>query len=210
MKQKETRLKEKDPVVDIRMIILIFLICFLLLPTLNWITGYWTTCNLHSVFSSDKYCQINYYSNFSGSGSYYELRSHKADFLAEQERQVIEKERKENEIKEKQCYDNGYDYHRDLDIIKDYGLSCQKIAYINDHLIDEKVNGGYIKGSYSGFFSSGHIEGNFDIMKDSLATGQLVQNISYHVNCRNETTNEEIDYYDESEFVLYYVDRCLN
>ena len=188
-------------------IILGVMVLIVVFSALDFISGNYISCHIKSI-SSDKYCQVTYLSNISNY-QVYEVRSYKAELLKERQRQIQEVERKENKAKEQRCYEEGYDYQKDLDIIRDYGLSCKRIAYINDHLIDERINGGYIKGSYSGFFSHVSIEGSFDIMKDSLATGKLIQNISYHINCRNETINQKIDYYDESEFVLYYVQRCL-
>ena len=60
-----------------------------------------------------------------------------------------------------------------------------------------------------------------------LATGQLIETIEYHVDCEN-TTNKwfinnqyytkpyldkedttKIDYYTEEEFVMAYIERCI-
>jgi len=111
------------------------------------------------------------------------------------------------------CWRNGSFYNYTFDIIKDYNLSCSKLAYINDHLIDKtrQVDGGYISGQYSGFIARGHIESHLYqyVTEGVLATGTLVNNINYYTNCRNETKDKKISYYSESDFVMYYVNKCI-
>lgn len=208
-KKEETGLNEEAPSNILAKSIMILLFLFMIIVATNFMLGYSISCQVHAIISSDKYCNLEYPSNYSRYPGVYKLRSHQADKEAQERRQAQRMVEEEQKKIEQQCYNEGYDFNKSYDIILDYGLSCKKIAYINDHLIDKKENGGYIEGSYSGFFSHGYIEGKFDVVKESLAIGQLVKVVSYHVNCRNETLNKQTEYYDEAEFITYYVKRCL-
>lgn len=103
----------------------------------------------------------------------------------------------------------------------------------------EQKDGGYLKGSYrnSGLFShgSGSIEGEFYdwVNTEISATGMLPEIITYHLDCNNGTLDKvvrtdysyynghkynqreyrldtkKIDYYTESELVMYYVNNCI-
>jgi len=143
----------------------------------------------------------------------------------------------------KDCYNNGTDLSVYFDLIEDYNLSCDRIGYINDHLIKnhEKMDAGHLKGSYLGFLSDRHVRGQYYqwVTNENLATGRLVKNLTYHLDCNNETHHwytgtvcvsgkknpmetpsclvksegkqdtRRYKYYDEKDFVLYYVERCL-
>lgn len=184
-------------------------------------------CHIQSV-SKDKYCIDE--SNWRGSHSW-KVRSHEKDRINSEkaaEEKIVWDERYEKKIS---CYNKGYDYNESFDIFEDYNLTCSKVAYINDHLMDnfEKVDGGYIKGSYSGFLSSGYVEGkSYDYINDRvIATGKLIEKIEYHVDCENLTKKwtlqhgwpgkkfvsedtTKIDYFTEEEFVMTYVNRCID
>lgn len=112
-----------------------------------------------------------------------------------------------------ECYNSGKDYAYNFSVFVNYNLTCSKVAYINDHFIDKtrQVDGGYIKGSYSGFFSSGHIEGHLYqyVTEGVLATGQLMKTLNYHLDCNNVTSNKVATYYSESDFVMEYVNKCI-
>jgi hypothetical protein len=177
-------------------------------------------CHIKAAFSDDLYCNEYYTSNISNAFSSYEIRSHNQDKInAENRIKQQEEAAKQAEIQQK-CYAAGKDYNLSFDIIKDYGYTCPKLQYINDHFIDKtrQVDGGYIEGSsfgmYAGFgigISSGYVEGKLYqyVTERVSATGQLVQNMKYHINCNEIKSNEIIDYYTESEFVMYYVDKCI-
>ena len=192
-------------------------------------------CHIKSYFDKDLYCIKDYKSNITNSDFEYVARSHKQDKLNEEVRAQRQKELDESNKKNKECFDKGKYYNKSFDIFNDYNLDCKKLAYINDHLIDKsrQVDGGYIDGSYHGLFSYGHIEGRmYDwVTEGILATGQLVKNISYHLDCENSTLSlprddfehwtyqpqppktrddtKVIEYYTESEFVMYYVTKCI-
>ena len=207
-------------------IIGVFLI-YLIIP-------YFSPC-ISSWFDKDKYCAKIYDSNLTNSLYHYEIRSYIQDKINQDEQNRIRKEQIENTRKLEDCFNDGQWYNQSFDIIKDYGLNCDKLRYINDHLIDKsrQVDGGYIDGSYSGFLSYGHIEGHIYqyVTEGVLATGQLPKNISYHIDCQNSSLGlphpdfnhwtyqsqpdqvrdetKLINYYTESEFVMYYVNRCI-
>lgn len=145
--------------------------------------------------------------------------------LDRQQGLVIKEQNRKQELENQICYNQGYDVNISFDIQKDYGYSCNQLEYINDHFVDQvdQKDGGYIKGSGSGFgfgvsyigigFGSSHseIKGQFYeyIVTKVSATGHLVENVNYHITCKNETKNEVIDYYTEGEFVMYYVNNCI-
>lgn len=111
------------------------------------------------------------------------------------------------------CYDAGFEEEFIFDIVDDYNLSCERIAYINDHLIDqvEERSGGYISSYYRGFFSSHKVEAQLTEYVNTrvLATGELVERVVYHTDCKGKKTVTEDKTYSEADFVMYYVDRCL-
>ena len=203
---------------------------------------YGINCHIKSI-GEDKYCMKIDETNIVGGKYHFEIRTHSQDKIDEDNRIKKVKEREIKQSQSQECYDKGQDFNYSFDIIKDYGFNCQKLAYINDHFIDKtrQVDGGYIDGSYSGFFSYGHIEGRLYqyVTEGVLATGQLVKSISYHLDCENSTLNpivlihncygygygrldgncnyvesrietKVINYYTESEFVMYYVNKCIN
>lgn len=172
----------------------------------NFIFG--INCHVEGALSKDKYCAeitSNYTYGFEG----YEVKSHKQDLIDQANREEQYRINAENERNRLACYDAGYDVNLTFDPIADYNLSCKKLDYINDHLTDYVVDGGYIKGRYSGFLSGGYVEGHFNIIKRGLFEDRLTKNVYYHVDCNNQTSNEKIDYYDEKEFIRYYLDSCL-
>jgi predicted small secreted protein len=172
-------------------------------------------CKIQAI-GEDRYCaniDISRSNRSSDSDYKWVIKSHKQDAIdSENYRISQEKIRLENEIRQK-CYDDGKDYNFSFDIKKDYNFSCKKIEYINDHFIDKtrQMDGGYISGYFSGLLSYGYIQGQLYeyVTERILATGQLVQNISYHLDCNNVKSNEQIDYYTESKFVMYYVEECI-
>ena len=183
-------------------------------------------CKVRSI-SEDKYCvdatNVTY-------GHVWQVRSHEQDRI-NSEKATQEKKKWDDEYQKKiECYANGYDYSESFDIFEDYNLTCNKIDYLNDHLMDnfEKVDGGYIKGSYSGFLSHGRVEGkSYQYINERIvATGKLIEKIEYHVDCNNSTDKyilthtwvgthfeskdtTKIDYFTEEEFVMAYVERCI-
>lgn len=172
-------------------------------------------CNLEGVFSKDKYCyHIPSYSNTTYGSNYngWDLRSHEQDRINAQ----INKQRLETEkiMREefKICYDAGSLINESF-TIKDYDLNCEKIDYLNDHLMDnfEKRNAGYISVSYDGFFTSRSTKSElYQYVNDRiLATGQLIENINYWVDCNENKHHENIDHFTEEEFVMYYVEECI-
>ena len=174
-------------------------------------------CRFPAMFSKDKYC-VSVEEDYGFST--WQRKSHKQDKIdsdnAEIQRIEREKRYKEEEIvrqKAQECYDAGNDYEINISIFEDYDLNCDKIAYINDHLIDStrQEDGGYISGRYSGFLSSGSVKGEFKeyVTEGVLATGQLAKQLSYHLDCNGKQHNMNIKYYTESEFVMAYVDRCI-
>ncbi len=181
------------------------------------------TCKGDVKGSDDLYYQKIHLSNISSDNSYYcKTRSRAQDnFLAEQQKQenILQSIRKE-------CYLAGKDYNKTFDLIVHYNLSCEKIAYINDHLLmsSNKRDAGNIKGEVNRFFSNGKLEGNFYqwVYDENLATGELVKNVAYHLDCNNTTSHWKKDiqtsklrdttvfeYYNEKDFVIYYTNNCI-
>lgn len=129
------------------------------------------------------------------------------------------KERIESELRQKEqaereaCYNSGKDIHLSFDIKDDYGYSCEQLAYINDHFIDQtdRLDSGYINYLRDGFFSDEHLNVQlYDYVTERvLATGQLVQSINYHLDCNDSKSGETVEYWSESKFVMYYVENCL-
>ncbi len=185
----------------------IILIAFLLS-----LVGIESTCNIKEKFNDDLYCIKHYRNNLSNSFDGWVERSHEADriYLLEQEEKRKIQAEKDKEIQK--CYDEGYLVNETF-TIKDYGLSCRKVDYLNDHLMDsfEKKDGGYVSSSYRGFFSSRSTKTQiYQYINDRvMATGQLIENINYHIDCKGIKHNENIDYFTEEEFVMYYVERCI-
>lgn len=141
------------------------------------------------------------------------------------------------------CYYNGSDHQDSFDLIEDYGFSCKQIEYINDHFVQEieKKGSGEINGELNSFFSYGYINGKSYqwINKENLATGNLIKNAKYHLDCKNSTLfwkiqyicndgkvfpsetsqciggrnkikdTKELEYYSKEDFIMYYVDRCI-
>lgn len=190
----------------ILIILAVLAICYV---TINFFYG--VDCHVIGAFSQDKYCYGYYSSNYTNELKSYVLRSHKQDIIDELNKRLTDLRLIEMEKMDLECYNKGYDYNLSFDIQRDYNLSCVKLDYLNDHLIDniKEGGGGYISGRYSGFLSHGSIDGRFNIVQKSLAVGKLVKSMSGHVDCNNQTSNNQIDYYDESEFVIYYTERCL-
>ncbi len=201
-------------------LVLSFILTLLLifsLFVLNEEHGY--SCKIKTKSNPELYCSQNWecypkYSNVTNDCyQKWFIGNHTEDEIKKINHENLQKQKAEAEAKRVECYNNGEDFSASFDIKKDYGLSCSQIGYINNHLIDNyaQVDGGYTRGSYSGFLSSGHSEGKFyDYINERIvATGQLVQNISYHTDCEGNKHNEIIDYYSEEEFVMYYVQECL-
>ncbi len=208
--------KKKKELTGIHILILLFfasLGLFLIFSIMDWATGNEMSCKISSLKSSELYCLQIPTSNMSNGGYHWE-QFNKTEQKIARDNYVRKQEelRKEKEA-EQICYNQGYDFEMSFDIMEDYGLSCPKLKYVNDHFIDnfEKKNVGYIRGSYSGFLSHGSLDGEFYqyINNKIMATGNLVENISYHVDCEGTKHNEQIDYYDTGEFVMYYVEECI-
>lgn len=194
--------------------ILVLIVCSIIIVILiDLIFGGYLGCHIKSINKNELYCVQTPHSNITYSGFFYQLKNSTEDEIErlewEMERNNIIKIREEA----KQCYNDGYDVNLSFDIFEDYGLNCNKIKYINDHLVDEaqQRDGGYIKGSYSGFVSYGSMQGkSYEyVIENVLATGMLIEKLNYHVDCNEAKHNENIDYYDASEFVMYYVDKCV-
>lgn len=170
-------------------------------------------CKIQTWGKSELYCMKTYRTNFTNEFPHWEIRNRTQDTIDMQAAEAAYLRAKQEEIRQQACYAQGYDVSYVFDVLENYNLSCQKIAYINDHLIThpEQHDGGYIEGSYSGLISSGHLRGNLYswVNQEVLATGQLVQNVSYHVDCEGKETEKIVDYYTENEFVMYYVDHCI-
>ena len=184
-------------------------------------------CKFEAI-GKDKYCKDM--SNGYGFPEW-KVGSHEEDRINAEKREeekIIWREKYDKKIA---CYNEGYNYSESFDIFEDYNLTCRKIAYLNDHLMDNfgKKDGGYIRGSFRGFLSSGHVEGkSYEYINDRVvATGKLIEKIEYHVDCENSTNKftlvsdyhrgwyfdsedtTKIDYFTEEEFVMAYVDECL-
>ena len=234
----------------------LFLVIFTMMVLICLFGSYYGwSCHIKASFSSDKYCYekvillSNVYSDsplFANQRIEYYVRSHAQDKIdadaAEVKRIADEKAETERKDKIKECYYAGQYYNYTMDIIDDYGYTCPKLSYINDHFIDStrQVDGGYIEGSSYGLFSYGHIKGQLYayVTEGVLATGQLIEHIEYNLDCENSTLGPEesncyysiyytydgsynpqmscfrpetkqVDYYTESEFVMYYVDHCI-
>ncbi len=165
-------------------------------------------CHIKSI-GSDKYCVDS--SNVTYDKSW-EVRSHEQDRLNNLARQEAIELEKQKQEEFQRCYDSGYFVNESFTFI-DYGLTCKRIDYLNNHLMDnfEKMDAGSISGRYSGFFSSGSISGSSYQYVDErvVATGQLIENINYQVDCNGNKHNEQIDFLTEEEFVMYYVMECV-
>lgn len=193
---------------------------------MNYFYGW--TCHIKSI-GEDRYCS----DDAVRVGDHdWKVRSHEEDRINSEKRAEEKRKIDEEQQKKIACYASGYDYNESFDIFDDYNLTCKKIAYLNDHLMDnfEKKDGGYIRGSYSGFLSHGSVEGkSYEYINERIvATGKLIENIKYHVDCENSTNKyilthdyhrgtyfqpqdtTKIDYFTEEEFVMTYVDRCIN
>ncbi len=167
--------------------------------------GIESTCNIKEKFNEDMYCSKYYKSNLSNSGYDWVERSHEADRIY-----LLEQAEKDKEVQK--CYDSGRFVNESF-TIKDYGLNCRKIDYLNDHLMDdfERKDGGYISVVRNGFFTYTKTEAQlYEYVNDRvLATGKLVKDIKYHLDCNEKKHNEQINYFTEEEFVMYYVERCI-
>jgi len=160
------------------------------------------------------YYQKNYWSNMSISGYSCKIGNYTLDQL-NYDVMVLERKRERLIAAEReQCYLAGRDYDFKFDLIEDYGFSCEQIGYINDHFIlsSESKDGGSIDGRYSGFLSSGRIEGQFYdwVNTENLATGKIIKQTSYHLDCEDSMRDTKVvNYYSESDFIMYYSDHCL-
>lgn len=183
------------------------------------------TCYYKDWAHEELECYKQIKSNISSSVWKYTILNKTVQSLENQKR---EEQREQDTIRaaqDKICYLAGTTINKSFDIHKDYGYTCKQLAYINDHFVDhvDQRDGGYIQGSGSGWaggvgpfgFMIGHsstsIEGKFYqyVVTQVSATGHLVQSLSYHLDCREDKHNEIIDYYTEAEFVMYYVDHCI-
>lgn len=213
--------KKQEPIGDYRKIALFILglALFLVLisPFINLVHGY--SCKIKASQDDDLYCKLQYseklyYTNVTGNfKKEWVLRSYKADAEAEAQRQAeIENARIEAE-KNRICYEAGYEINESFDIMEDYELTCPKLEYINDHFVDniQKLDGGYIKGDINGFLLWGDIGGQLynHVVTRISATGQLVQSYNSWVDCAGTHHNVKIDMYNEAEFVMYYVNNCV-
>lgn len=175
------------------------------------------------IFTDDRYCFWHVQDFVTEYGTWH-VGSHSEDervAKAYEEAKIREEEarkvQEKAEAERQRCYNLGKDFKYYFDIISDYNLSCKKIAYINDHLLDNIValNGGYIKGNFEEYRFFGSTHSDYEahlteyVVTGILATGQLMRNISYHVDCNNQTSNVVKEFYNEKEFVMYYVDRCI-
>ena len=137
---------------------------------------------------------------------------------------------------DQKCYAAGTDVEITYDLFIDYNLTCAKIEYLNNHFIigSAKKDGGSISGYTGGLFSRGSVNGKFYdwVQTESVAVGKLPKTISFHLNCKNETTyiagwsqgygydyspkkiktadSKEIRYYSESDFVMAYTKNCID
>jgi hypothetical protein len=143
----------------------------------------------------------------------YIVKSHKQDLIDEEKFRIYREEQEEQRLAKELCYNSGYNFNKTFDISVDYGFSCKKLEYINDHLIDNtrKLSSGYIEGYNRGFFSYGYINGEFNqyVTERILATENLIQSIKYHIDCNGDKSEEEVIYYTEGDAVMYYVNNCL-
>jgi hypothetical protein len=169
-------------------------------------------CSVQTWGKSDLYCaqdcsdMMNYCYNGPNSLEW-KIHNRTAETLAAQKQQL---QRQLVYEKEKQR------------LADDYGYTCAQLAYINDHLVDAvtQKDGGYIESSSSsynsGIFSSSRSSHRLNVhLKQYVvtrvsATGMLLENWSYHTNCRDEKVDVIEDFYTEAEFVMYYVDNCVH
>ena len=185
----------------------IILIAFLLS-----IIGIESKCHIKEKFNNDLYCTKSYRTNLTNSFNGWVERSHEADRLYEIKRQERLEEEREEQKKIQECYNAGYLVNESF-TIKDYGLNCRKIDYLNDHLMDDfqKKDGGYISVSRNVFFTNTRTEAKMFQYNNEriLATGHIIENFNYHVDCEGKKHKEKIDYFTEEEFVMYYVGECI-
>jgi len=117
------------------------------------------------------------------------------------------------------CFNTGRFENYTYDLVKDYNLSCSRIAYMNDHLLlsSTKMKSGTIEGYYSGFLSHGHVSGEFYdwVYSQVMSLNKLPKYTSVHYDCKNTTQDVNgadtkiIKYYTPEDFVNYYVQRCI-
>ena len=147
------------------------------------------------------------------------IGNHTQDKIAEQKRTIKAEEKAVVRLEKKQCYDEGSFHNFSFDLLKDYNFSCEVIDYYNSHLIlgSERHEAGKIYGNVEGLFVYGTIKGQLYswVNNEYLATGQVVKNISYHIDCNNKTVSwngketKKIIFYSEKDFVNYYVNNCI-
>ncbi len=191
-------------------------------------------CNKQIKGSSELYCypQVLYGCNTTGWGCLtiieYQVRNKTQERLDNERVELEKANQAKKEAQDRLCYVQGYNVNKSLDIMKDYNLSCAKLGYINDHFIDKvtKEDGGYIHGKSSGSvfgfgvgssfgFVSGSSHGEINgqmyqyVATHVLATGQLARQVQFHVNCQENVSDINIDYYNEADFVMYYTNRCI-
>lgn len=208
---KKTK-KEKEDFHTFIIGIIFFGIIFLIILFCILDSAYGISCKAKAMFNNDSYCAEVWEYEFWGDGWVWKIKSHSADDQAIIDRAEQARIDKENAEATKRCYDAGHFINETFEI-GDYGFNCAKIDYINDHLMDnfKQMDGGYISGRLSGLFSSGSVDGQmYAYVNDRVvATGKLVQNINYHLDCEDVKHNEQIDYFTEEEFVMYYVEECI-
>ncbi len=158
---------------------------------------------------SDKYWVKTYASNISSSHNGFELRSYSQDKINDEKVKKEYNKRIEEERLKQECYNNGKDYNFYFEIKEDYGYNCNKLKYINDHLIDstKKLKSG--EYTYRGFFSSGSGTQYQYVTERISASPDMIRSIKYHIDCNGNKLNEEIKYYTEGDAVMYYVDNCI-
>lgn len=200
----------------LKIIFIILIALIIILIIYNFIDQKGFGCKIIDKFNGeDKYCSFEYrpsISNVSRSSfidKHWVIRSHKQDLINKEIRENEYKKRMEEESKRIKCFNEGSDFNFSYDLFNYYSLNCDKLNYLNNHLIDEIHSGGNMKSVYSGFFSSMKTEVNLLIVKRSIAAGKLIKNEKYHLDCNLVKSNEVIEYYGDKDFVMYYVERCL-
>lgn len=178
--------------------------------------NYGVTCKISASFNNDTYCNKVFWSdsNRTSDGRYEWVKgSYEEDRLIAEQRQRQQEAWAKLQREKQECHDSGYLVNNTF-TLEDYGLNCKKIDYLNDHLMDNyvKVNAGKVEGYYSGIFSHGHLSGEqyAYINERVVATGKLIESINYWVDCNEEKSAEKIDFFTEEEFVMYYVEECID
>ena len=175
---------------------LLVLTCFcifvlLMLPIENPLNT--TACDMRSWFDSDKYSY-----NAENRSDWFSCGIGSLEKDNERRERNAEQKAKNHQayLIRKACFDSGQNVTiENQDLREDYGFSCEQIAYINDHLIHgtEKVDAGKTtttsvsRGLFHYTRTTTASQHYAWIDKYNLATGALLKNATFHLDCQNST-----------------------